>query len=98
MTNELHFEITDRTPLAEGHEFGSVGAYERLRGWVHYAVDPNAAAQADIVDIDKAPVNAKGLVEFAAEVFILRPANHARGNKRLFYDYGNRGSIRGVAL
>ncbi|MFT5450086.1 MAG: hypothetical protein ACI9DC_005289 [Gammaproteobacteria bacterium] len=96
MTNELHFEISDHTPFAEGHEFGTVGAYERLRGWVHYAVDPKAPAQADIVDIDKAPVNAKGLVEFAAEVFILRPAAPDRGNKRIFYDYGNRGSLRAV--
>ena len=96
MTNKLHFEISDRTPFAGGHEFGDVGAYERLRGWVHYAVDPDAPAQSAIVDIDKAPVNAEGLVEFSAEIYILRPVDSAKGNKRVFYDYGNRGSIRAL--
>lgn len=96
MTNKLHFDITDRTPFADGHEFGAVGAYERLRGWVRYAVDPNAPAQSTIVDIDKAPVNADGLVEFSAEIYMLRPVDPARGNKRVFYDYGNRGSLRAV--
>jgi hypothetical protein len=96
VTNEIHFEILDRTPFADGHEFGDSGAYERLRGWVHYAVDPGATAQADIADIDKAPVNADGLVEFSAEILILRPVDADKGNKRIFYDYGNRGSLRAV--
>jgi hypothetical protein len=96
VTNKLHFDITDCTPFAKGHEFGDAGAYERLRGWVRYAVDPNAPAQSTVVDIDKAPVNAEGLVEFSAEVYILRPVDSAKGNKRVFYDYGNRGSLRAV--
>ena len=96
MTNKLHFEILDRTPFADGHEFGDSGAYERIRGWVHYAVDPDAPAQADIADIDKAPVNADGLVEFSAEILILRPVDPNKGNKRIFYDYGNRGNFRAV--
>ena len=96
MTNKLHFNITDRTPFADGQEFGDAGAYERLRGWVRYAVDPNAPAQSTIVDIDKAPVNAEGLVEFSAEIYMLRPVDPAKGNKRVFYDYGNRGSLRAV--
>jgi hypothetical protein len=96
VTNKLHFDITDRTPFADGHEFGAVGAYERLRGWVRYTVDPNAPAQSTIVDIDKAPVNADGLVEFSAEIYMLRPVDPAKGNKRVFYDYGNRGSLRAV--
>jgi hypothetical protein len=96
VSNEIHFEILDRTPFADGHEFGDSGAYERIRGWVHYAVDPGAPAQADIADIDKAPVNADGLVEFSAEILILRPVDSDKGNKRIFYDYGNRGNFRAV--
>jgi hypothetical protein len=94
VTNKITLEITERTPFAEGHEFGAVGAYERLRGWAHHAVDPKAPAQALITDIDKAPVNAEGLVEFLAEFYMVRPVDAAKGNKRLFYDYGNRGNIR----
>ena len=96
MTNKLHFEIQDRTPFADGHVFGDSGAYERLRGWVHYTIDPNAPAQTGIADLDKAPVNADGLVEFSAEILILRPADPDKGNKRIFYDYGNRGNFRAV--
>ena len=37
-------EILERTPFAEGHQFGNSGAYERIRGRLHYAVDPYNAA------------------------------------------------------
>ena len=47
-------------------------------------------------DIDKAPVNAKGLVEFTADFFILQPVDPARGRNRLFYDFGNRGNMRSL--
>jgi hypothetical protein len=94
VTNKITLEIVERTPFAGGRAFGDVGPYERLRGWAHHAVDPKAAAQADVTDIDKAPVNADGLVEFSAEFYMVRPVDLAKGNGRLFYDYGNRGNIR----
>ncbi len=94
MTNKIELKIVERGAFADGHEFGAVGAYERVRGRVHFAVDPTAAAQAGIVDIDKAPRNAASLVEFASDVFILKPLDPARGNRRLFFGYGNRGNKR----
>ncbi len=96
MTNLIELRIHDRRPFADGHEFGETGAYERLRGTAHFAVDPTAPAQADVFDIDKAPVNDKGLVEFTADFFILQPLDPARGNNRLFYDFGNRGNMRSL--
>ena len=87
-------KITERGVFAERHEFGPTGAYERVRGRAHFAVDPTASAQAGIVDLDKAPRNAANLVEFAADVFILKPLDPARGNRRLFFGYGNRGNKR----
>ena len=68
-------------------------------GWsgrARFAVDPDAPAQAGIVDVDKAPRNRDGLVEFAADLCILKPVDPARGNRRLFFDYGNRGNKRAV--
>ena len=94
MTNRIEIEITERFPFAGGAEFGSVGAYERLKGRAHYAVDPKAPAQAGICDIEHAPVDGKGLVRFSSDISILRPVDPARGNKRLFFDWGNRGNIR----
>lgn len=96
MTNLIELRIDDRSAFADGHEFGETGAYERLRGTALFAVDPAAAAQSAVFDIDKAPTNEKGLVEFTADFFILQPADPSRGNKRLFYDFGNRGNMRSL--
>ena len=92
--NRVEFSITERFPFAEGHEFGAVAAYERLVGSAHFAVDPGAPAQQGITDIDKAPVDAEGLVRFAGDFSILKPVDPGRGNRRVFFDYGNRGNKR----
>ena len=96
MTNQIEFRIDDRRLFADGHEFGAVGAYERLSGQALFAVDPLAPAQQGVVDIENAPRNAAGLVEFSADFMILKPVDMARGNRRLFYDYGNRGHKRAL--
>jgi hypothetical protein len=41
--------------------------------------------------IDKAPLNANGKVEYAADIFIVRPKDPARGNGRILYEVNNRG-------
>ncbi len=64
MTNRVELAIAERFPFADGHEFGDVGAYERVVGRAHFAADPDAPAQQGITDIDKAPVDAEGLVRF----------------------------------
>ena len=51
MTNEIELRISEQTSFADGHEFGDTGAYEKLVGRAHFAVDPAAPAQAGIVDI-----------------------------------------------
>jgi len=96
VTNRLTLEITARGAFADGHEFGAAGAYERLSGRVHFAVDPRAPAQAGIVDIDKAATDEHGLVRCSADFFLLKPREMARGNRRLFFDYGNRGYKRAL--
>ncbi len=96
MTNEITLSIGQRSTFADGMTFGDSGPYERLRGSALHAIDPDAAAQAGIVDLDKAPRNADGKVEFAADVLILKPVDPARGNKRVFYDWGNRGNLRAL--
>ncbi|MCP5150966.1 MAG: hypothetical protein H6983_25200 [Ectothiorhodospiraceae bacterium] len=94
MTNRIELRISERLPFADGREFGDVGPYERLRGRAHIAVDPTAAAQAGIRDLEYAPTNAHGLVELATDVLVLKPVDPDRGNRRLFFDYGNRGNMR----
>jgi hypothetical protein len=94
MAGRVEIRIDDRRPFAGGHAFGSAGAYERLKGRVLFALDPLAPAQADVVDLDKAPRGADGLVRFEADFMTLRPV--AGGNRRVFFDYGNRGNKRAL--
>jgi hypothetical protein len=86
--------VSDIADFAGGHEFGTVGAYLRIRGVARGVLDPNAAENAGIVDLDKAPRNAAGLVEYATDVDMLRPKNMRRGSGILIYDVPNRGSKR----
>ncbi len=94
MTNRLELAITGRFPFAGGHVFEGGGAYERIKGRARFAVDPAAPAQAGITDLDKAAVDRDGKVRFEADFSLLQPVDMARGNGRVFFDYGNRGNIR----
>src|SRR5579864_9658487 len=94
MSNLIEIKIGERGDFAGGHTFGPAGAYERLVGRALFAIDPKAPAQKGITDLEHAPVDAEGRVHFAADIMILRPKDLARGNKRLFLDYGNRGNKR----
>lgn len=84
-------EILHREPFADGREFGAVGAYEKLTGWVHFAADPAAAANRSIIDLSLAPRNPRGRVEWSATFYMLKPVDLSRGNHALFYDVNNRG-------
>jgi hypothetical protein len=85
-------EILSREPFAGGMAFGESGPYERIVAVARFAIDPQNAANQGIVDLDKAPRNADGKVEFAADVFILAPKDPAKGNGAIFYDVNNRGN------
>lgn len=78
-------DITERGPLP------AYPGYERIVGRIHFAVDPKLAANHVITDIALAPRNADGLVEFAADLFMLRPIDPARGNKTALFEVSNRG-------
>jgi hypothetical protein len=96
VTNRITLELSAPTAFAGGHAFGDTGAYERLRGRAHFAVDPLAPAQAGVTDIQLAPRDAEGLVHFSADLVILRPTDPSKGNRRLFHDWGNRGNCRAL--
>jgi len=87
------FEILQiESPAFEGRTFGSVGTYDRIVARATIAVAPGDARNSVIVDIDRAPRNAQGLVEATTDVEILRPSVAANGNRALIYDVVNRGS------
>ena len=59
--------IKVESPTFGGATFGSVGAYERIEGTITGEVDPKDRLNADIVDISRAPKNAKGKVSYSAD-------------------------------
>jgi hypothetical protein len=86
-------EITRvESPTFEGTTFGDVGRYEKLVGRVFGEVDPKESGNAVIADIALAPRNAHGMVEYATDVYILRPVDPSKGNRRLLYEVNNRGT------
>ena len=86
--------ISDIIDFADGHQFGAAGAYVRIKGVARGMLDPAAPGNTGIVDLGKAPRNAKGLVDYATDFDILRPKDPTRGSGILVYDVPNRGSKR----
>jgi Alpha/beta hydrolase domain len=78
-------------PFAGGMEFGDVGAYERVVGVAKGELDPADLRNRVIVNLDKAPKNARGRVEYQTEFYILRPVDASRGNRKILYEVNNRG-------
>ena len=85
-------EISQRRPFADGHRFGSTGAYEIIAGRLHFEIDPEHRANGRITDVKLAPRNDRGKVEFWSDFFLLAPVNPAKGNGHLLYDVHNRGN------
>ena len=78
-------------PFADGATFGESGAYERVRGTYRGELDPADPRNKVIVNLDKAPKNAAGRVEYEADFYILRPVDAARSSRKVIYDVTNRG-------
>ena len=85
-------DIKERGPYAGGMSYGDVGAFEQLDGAVHFAVDPSDPANSLITDLELAPKNAAGLVEFSTDFRIVRPVDLDKGSHKLFFDVVNRGN------
>lgn len=78
-------------PFASGATFGDGGAYERVWGAAKGELDPADPRNRGIVNIERAPRNARGRVAYEVEWFMLRPADPSKGNGRILYDVTNRG-------
>ncbi len=77
--------------MLEGKSFGTAGSYECLIGKIHFAVDPKLGPNRIVADIDLAPKNSEGLVEFSADLYMLRPRDAAKGNGTALVEISNRG-------
>src|ERR1700682_243345 len=88
----VRFVVEQRRSFASGATWGPSGAYERLDGTAYMEVDPRDPLNTIIVNLDRAPKNKSGMVEFSSPFFILKPVDIARGNHKLFYAINNRGN------
>lgn len=79
------------SPTFGGRSFGAVGQYEKLKGKVYGEVDPRDPRNAVIVDLQHAPRNARGMVEYSSDIWLVRPVDQRRGNHRIFFELNNRG-------
>src|SRR5262252_7362611 len=87
----VRIEVQSRADVAGGAAFGATGAYEKLSGRIYFAVDPSLPANRIVTDIDRAPRNAAGRVEFSSDFYLLKPKQIARGNGAVLYEVSNRG-------
>jgi hypothetical protein len=94
----VRLRVERREAVLNGRLFGAAGAYEKLIGKVNFALNPTLPQNRGIVDLALAPRNARGLVEFSADFYLLKPVDPSRGNGRLFYESGNRGTKRILAV
>ena len=80
-----------RVEISESGPLSAYPGYQRVIGKIHFAVDPKLAANRMIVDLDLAPRNAQGLVEFTADLYMLKPVDPAKGNGTALFEVSNRG-------
>ena len=84
--------ITSRTVVAGGQWFGAAGPYEKVVGTVYFELDPADPRNRAITDIDLAPRNTRGRVEFSSDLFILTPQDPARASGSVLFEISNRGN------
>jgi len=81
--------VTSVKPFADGAAFGEAGTYERITGTARGELDPLDVRNRGIVNLDKAPRNSGGNVEYEVEFDMLRPVKG--GNRKMLFDVTNRG-------
>ena len=87
----VRLESVERRPVLDGREWGLAGAYETVKAKAHFAVDPSNPANQIITDIDRAPRNADGEVEYSADIYLIKPVDLGRGNRTVLLEINNRG-------
>ncbi len=86
-----HIYASERSDVLGGAPFGSAGPYERVVAKAYFVIDPKLPANRIIRDIDLAPKNADGMVEFSADLYVLKPRNPVNGNGTVLFEVSNRG-------
>ena len=79
------------SPTFGGYSWPGVGQYEKIVGKAYGELDPSDRKNAVIVDLQLAPKNARGKVEYSFDFYILKPMDLSKGNHKMLYEPPNRG-------
>ena len=82
---------TKVSPAFGGAVQGTAGQYETLAGRVFGELDPNISPNNIINDINLAPKNANGKVEYWATFFLVKPIDMTKSSHLMWQDVPNRG-------
>ena len=95
------------SPAFDGMSFGDVGQYERIFGRAFGEIDPRARPFVDgdeqdgdhhhhrrsiVTDLELAPRNHRGMVEYVSDFVLIKPIDMARANGVMRYNVPNRGN------
>src|ERR1700749_3054418 len=94
----LRVEVTSRTPVLDGRQFGNAGSYERILGRVYFSLPVANEHNLGIVDLRNAVNLKNGEVEFSADMVAVVPKDRARSNGSLILEVPNRGQPRILSL
>ena len=86
----LAYAGVTRVEITQRHDLAMLN-YEEVIGKVYFAVDPKLPHNQIIVDLDRAPRNAQGLVEFSSDLYVLKPKDAAKSNGTALLEISNRG-------
>jgi hypothetical protein len=89
--------ITSRAPAFNNQTFGAVGQFEKIKGIASGEIDPKDRRNALITDIQLAPKNSRGLVEYRTNFTLMKPVDMSNSSGVLFYNIVNRGNHQGTS-
>ncbi len=88
----VRFYVMKTEPYMDGKTFGNAGSYIKITGQIYGEVDPADPLNSVIQDINLAPKNKDGHVEYISDYIIIRPSDMRKSNGLLFLSLPNRGN------
>ena len=82
---------TVTSPAFDGESYGDVGQYETIEGRAFGELDPDDPRNTIIQDIELAPRNANGRVEYMATFYLVKPIDMSKSSGLLWQFVPNRG-------
>ena len=73
--------ITSRAVVFNGQTFGTAGQFEKIKGIASGEIDPNDRRNALITDIQLAPRNSRGRVEYRTNFTIVKPVDMTKSSE-----------------